>query len=266
MLLQLADGGAQRLSAGAFLVHDFRRCAIHEAGVGELLLAAPQIFGVLFDFLRQPCGFGLRVDEARERNEKIRITQQAHRALRCDLAVLEYRDGLEAREAIQVNAATGEHAPISLGCILQQNRHSATGLDILLATHPAHGQHKTLHPIDVLDARLVDSPGIRYRVGFAHDGCTAATGDGRDALPDGLRNKRNHRVGKPQQGFQNSDERSAGASQGIRIGLLVIEYRLREFQIPGTILVPGELVECLSGEVESILLDGRSNVVLGDLQ
>ena len=64
-----------------------------------------------------------------------------------------------------------------------------------------------------------------------------------------------------QQGFEHGHECSAGSASCGFCTRLVIQNGFREFKIPVTVFVPGELVDRLCGMIETVSLDGFGDVL-----
>src|SRR3569623_2728842 len=74
----------------------------------------------------------------------------------------------------------------------------------------------------------------------------------RVAPPYLFADERHQRMDQAQYGFEHVHQRTAGAAAAGGAAVLGVEHRLAEFEVPVAELVPGEIVNCLCNQVETI--------------
>src|SRR3569832_1151175 len=254
LLAELEQERAQVVEALPLLGHDLGRRLLRETGVRQFLFAAHDILLEFFDFLRKARELGVLVDEARHRYQHHHLAHQRDRRFGRGLIDLEQCDGFQGRQKTAVASRRFHAASIFRAPVLQQHGQRLARRDIHLAAYLAHAEGEFHHPLHLLGRRCIEQCFIEAGIRLQQTRRTRPSGQRRDTLPYLFGDEGHERMSEAQYGLERLDQCPPRTAPRRGTAVRIVEHGFAEFEVPVAELVPGEFINRLRHEIETIPL------------
>ncbi|HEY1991553.1 MAG TPA: valine--tRNA ligase, partial [Gammaproteobacteria bacterium] len=222
-----------------------------QSRLAELRLAFADLALDARDLLGQPRAFRVHVDQAGHGHQDLHLAQQGGgRGRWFPLAM--HVDAGETADEHQQRAVLLQAFQVGCSSALQQYRHLLARRDVHLGADAAHPQDEFLQPAQFLLGLRVAFEIDGLGVGLRHHAGAGLAGQGSHLLPDLLGDERRDGMQGAQQRLQHRHQGMAGTALMRGVHAFALQHRLGELQVPVAELVPGELVEDLCRQVETV--------------